>query len=80
LKIIQKLRAYNLPLEIIKQLKDSLNSNSTVEENTKIDDDFAEFLLSKDASLTRKEIKTYLSREHTSRFNRHKIRPQNSDR
>jgi hypothetical protein len=63
LKIIQKLRAYNLPLEIIKQLKDSLNSNSTVEENTKIDDDFAEFLLSKDASLTRKEFEKYFKSE-----------------
>ncbi len=63
MKIIQKLRAYNLPLEIIKQLKDSLNSNSTVEENTKIDDDFAEFLLSKDASLTRKEFEKYFKSE-----------------
>ena len=63
LKIIQKLRAYNLPLEIIKQLKDYLNSHSTVEENTKIDDDLAEFFLSKDASLTRKEFEKYFKSE-----------------
>ena len=59
LKIIQKLRAYNLPLEIIKQLKDYLNGNSTLEENTKIDNSLADFLLTIDESYTRDDIEKY---------------------
>ena len=59
LKIIQKLRAYNLPLEIIKELKEVLNDFTTAEQNSKIDDDMADFLLSKDESMTRNDIKKF---------------------
>ena len=59
IKIIQKLRAYNLPLDIIKDLKEVLNAPTTLDENLKIDDDFKDFLLTKDDSFSRNEIEKF---------------------
>jgi DNA-binding transcriptional MerR regulator len=56
LKLIQKLRAYNLPLELIKQLKDELCILPKAEELAKIDDNAMEFMISQDNTLTRKDI------------------------
>jgi DNA-binding transcriptional MerR regulator len=51
IKIIQKLRAYNLPLEIIKDLKEVLNAPYDANQNSKLDDDFLEFLKHKDGTI-----------------------------
>jgi DNA-binding transcriptional MerR regulator len=59
LKIIQKLRAYNLPLELIKELKDVLIDVTTAEENSKIDDDLVDYFKSKDESVTRSDIEKF---------------------
>jgi hypothetical protein len=59
LKIIQKLRAYNLPLELIKELKEVLTDATTTEENSKIDDDLVDYFKSKDESVTRSDIEKF---------------------
>jgi hypothetical protein len=59
LKIIQKLRAFNLPLELIKELKDVLTVVTTAEENSKIDDDLVDYFKSKDESVTRSDIEKF---------------------
>ncbi len=59
LKTIQKLRAYNLPLELIKELKDVLIDVTTAEENSKIDDDLVDYFKSKDESVTRSDIEKF---------------------
>ena len=51
IKIIQKLRAYNLPLEIIKDLKEVINAPYDANQNSKLDDDFLEFLKHKDGTI-----------------------------
>ena len=56
LKLIQKLRAYNLPLELIKQLKEELCTLPKAEEIAIIDDNAVDFMISKDNTLTRKDI------------------------
>ena len=74
LKIIQKLRAYNLPLETIKELKEVLNDFTTAEQNSKIDDDLADFFKSKDETMTRSAIeKFFKSTEFLELFQ--KIKP-----
>ena len=56
LKLIQKLRAYNLPLELIKQLKKELWTLAKAEELANIDDNAVEFLMNQDNTLSRKDI------------------------
>lgn len=56
LKLIQKLRAYNLPLELIKQLKDELCTLPKAEELANIDDKAVEIMISQDNTLTRRDI------------------------
>jgi hypothetical protein len=56
LKLIQKLRAYNLSLDLIKQLKDELCALPKAEELAKIDDNAMEIMISQDNTLTRKDI------------------------
>ena len=74
LKIIQKLRAYNLPLETIKELKEVLNDFTTAEQNAKINDELAEFFKSKDETMTRSEIeKFFKSKEFFELFQ--KLKP-----
>ncbi len=74
LKLIQKLRAYNLPLELIKQLKDELLANPTVEELGLFNDTAMEYFMSIDNSLTRKEIeKLFKSAEFLDFM--HKMKP-----
>lgn len=59
LKIIQKLRAFNLPLELIKELKDVLTDVTTAEENSKIDDDVVDYFKSMDETVTRSDIEKF---------------------
>jgi hypothetical protein len=56
LKLIQKLRAYNLPLDLIKQLKEELCILPKAEELANIDDNAVDFMISQDNTLTRKDI------------------------
>jgi DNA-binding transcriptional MerR regulator len=59
IKIIQKLRSYNLPLDIIKELKEVLIGFSTAEQFSKIDSEIADYLKSMDASISRGEIEKF---------------------
>lgn len=59
IKIIQKLRSYNLPLDIIKELKEVLIGFSTAEQFSKIDSEVADYLKSMDVSITRGEIEKF---------------------
>ena len=60
LKIIQKLRAYNIPLELIKQLKEELCHVQNAAEIAKFNPDTADILSSIDKSLTKNEIEELL--------------------
>lgn len=74
IKIIQKLRAYNLPLNIIKELKEALTDITSAEQNAKIDDDLLDYLKSKDESVTRSKIeKIFKSNEFLEMFQ--KLKP-----
>lgn len=61
LKIIQKLRAYNLPLDTIKELKKYLKSVTKTEHYSKIDDEIANLLMSKIDSTSKSEIEKILN-------------------
>jgi DNA-binding transcriptional MerR regulator len=56
IKLIQKLRAYNLPLELIKQLKDELCVIPKTEELFNINDEMIGYLMSLNNKLTRIQI------------------------
>lgn len=56
IKLIQKLRAYNLPLELIKQLKDELCLISQSEDLLKSKDEIVNFFTSQGFSLTKIEL------------------------
>jgi DNA-binding transcriptional MerR regulator len=60
IKMIQKLRAYNLPLEIIKEIKEELNAQSEINLNSKIDPELIEFLLSKETDFEKNQIEKFL--------------------
>jgi uncharacterized protein YehS (DUF1456 family) len=59
IKIIQKLRLYNLPLDIIKGLKEVLMGFSSAEQFSKIDNEVTDYLKSMDVSITRGEIEKF---------------------
>lgn len=56
LKIVQKLRAYNLPIEIIKHLKNHLTNYVVINDELKIDDNVAEAILVQNKSFSKKDI------------------------
>lgn len=59
LKIIQKLRAYNLPLEVIKQLKLVLNEHTSIDEFKNLDEEMKDFFLMKMGNLSKNEIERF---------------------
>ena len=56
LKIVQKLRAYNLPIEIIKHLKNHLTNYAVITDELKIDDNVAEAILLQNKSFSKKDV------------------------
>ncbi len=56
LKIVQKLRAYNLPIEIIKHLKIHLTNYAVINDELKIDDNVAEAILIQNKSFSKKDV------------------------
>jgi DNA-binding transcriptional MerR regulator len=74
LKLIQKLRAYNLPLDLIKQLKDELLANPTAEEVGIFNDNTVDYFMSIDNTLTRKEIEKLFKSSEFIDF-MHKMKP-----
>ncbi len=56
LKIVQKLRAYNLPIEIIKHLKNHLTNYAVITDELKIDDNVAEAILVQNKSFSKKDV------------------------
>lgn len=74
LKLIQKLRAYNLPLDLIKQLKDELLANPTAEEVGIFNDTTVDYFMSIDNTLTRKEIEKLFKSSEFIDF-MHKMKP-----
>lgn len=56
LKIVQKLRAYNLPIEIIKHLKNHLTNYAEINDELKIDDNVAEAILVQNKSFSKKDV------------------------